>query len=440
MASAPFDPRPVLGRVDKGGRLIAADPELERLQAEAGSRLGAPLALPQLAAIARVAQRLRIPVSRRALAAGKDQDVDMWVRAVPEGDEIALAIEQWSARPASSPRLSAIATVAHEKLEAEPLAWSVDDQLRLVSIAPELAEILSIDPAEAAGQPLTRLFRLEEDEDGEMPLLQGLASRSGFSGQRVRTRGKGEGLVLDAEAIIGADGDFAGFDGSAVAPDRAPAAGAAVALDSAIHGALRSPLDSIVRSAEDMIERSDGQVREKYADYASDIATAARHLLSVVRSLGEQSQAPSADQVNLAKLASDAVALVESAASERSIVIAVEPVESFPARGEARSVTQILVNLIGNAVRYSAEGTAVTISFERSGGSALVHVADEGPGIDLADQDRIFEPFQKVSPGGEGVGLGLAIARRLARAMDGDVRLESAPGQGARFTLELASA
>ena len=110
------------------------------------------------------------------------------------------------------------------------------------------------------------------------------------------------------------------------------------------------------------------------------------------------------------------------------------------ALGESRSIIQILVNLIGNAVRYTREQTAVTISFERAGGSALIHVADEGPGIDRADHERIFEPFQQGGGGNEGTGLGLAIARRLARTMDGDIRLLSAPGNGARFTLELPAA
>ena len=85
MASVTSDPKPVAGRVDGKGRLVSADPQLERLQLDAGSRIGATLALPQLAGVARVAQRLRIPVARRVLAAGREQDVDMWVRAVPEG-------------------------------------------------------------------------------------------------------------------------------------------------------------------------------------------------------------------------------------------------------------------------------------------------------------------------------------------------------------------
>jgi signal transduction histidine kinase len=442
VASAPSDPRPILGRVDGNGRLVAADPKLERLQVEAGSRIGASLALPQLAAIARVAQRLRIPVSRRVLAAGKDRDVDMWVRAVPEGDEVALTIEQWSARPALPPRLSAGGAVAHEKLEAEPLGWSVDEHLRLLSISPELAELLSGGGANLVGQTLTKLFRLEEDESGEMPLLQALASRTGFSGQRAKARVSGEDLVLSAEPVFASDGGFLGFEGFAADADRGTSGPVAAGpiVDSAFHSALRLPLDSIVRSAEDMAERSEGHVRGEYAAYAADIATAARHLLSVIHSIGHEPGVSAAGVVDVARLAAQAVALLETAAVGREIAVALQPVETLRAKGEARSVTQILVNLIGNAVRYTKEGTAITISFEKLSGLVQVHVADEGPGIEPADRDRIFEAFQKGPHGREGSGLGLSIARRLARAMGGEIRLESVPGDGSRFTLELPAA
>jgi signal transduction histidine kinase len=144
--------------------------------------------------------------------------------------------------------------------------------------------------------------------------------------------------------------------------------------------------------------------------------------------------------VDLAVLTSEAVGLVETAARERSIVIGVEPVEILLARGESRSVIQVLVNLIGNAVRHSSPGTAVTISFRNSGGSARVHIADEGPGIAPEHQARIFEPYETGAPAGDGIGLGLAIARRLARGMGGDIELESAPGEGSRFTLVLPAA
>lgn len=441
MASAPSDPGPVFGRVHRDGRLVAADRELEQLQREAGSQLGKSLALPQLATVARLAQRLGIPVSRRVLAAGKDMDVDMWVRAVPDGDEIELRITRWAARPAAPPRLAAIASVAHESLAPTPFSWSMDDQLRLVWVSAPLAELLGLDPAAAAGSALTRLFRLDEDESGEMPLLAAIASRTGFSGQRVTLRSSNRALVLSGEAVAGPGGAFTGFEGSAAfADDPGETMHGQPVVDGTIHSALRSPLDNIVRSAEEMIDRSASPGREDYSVYAADIAAAARHLLSVIRSLGEHAESPERQPVDLHGLAIEAIALIESAAQAREIVVAVQPVDSLPARGEPRRVIQILVNLIGNAVRHSDEGTAVTISFETAGGSALVHVADEGPGIDPADQKRIFEPFQQANGGSEGSGLGLSIARRLARAMGGDIRLESTPGNGSRFTLALPAA
>ena len=437
MASLPSDPKPVVGRIDRAGRLVAADPKLERLQVEAGSRLGAPLALPQLAAIARTAQRLRVPVSRRAVAAGRDQDVDMWVRAVPEGDEVALVIEQWNARPSSGPRLAA-AAADESVLPGEVQRWSVDKELRLTKITASLAETVGTDAAEAAGQPLTKLFRLE-DENGTMPLLTALVSHTAFSGQRVRTR-KGDAiLVLDGEPVTGANGEFAGFEGSAKPPQTPSSPPSDAVAGTHLAQVLRSPLDRIIDSAARIAERTDGPLRSEYAVYAADISAAAHHLLSIVRSMGQEPVSGHAT-IDLSELTNEAVGFVESAAAERDIAIAIEPADSCAARGEARGVIQILVNLIGNAVRHSPDQSAVAISFEKANGSAMVHVADNGPGIAANDQERIFERFEQASHDGQGTGLGLAIARRLARAMEGDIRLKSEPGKGSIFSIVLPAA
>ena len=77
------------------------------------------------------------------------------------------------------------------------------------------------------------------------------------------------------------------------------------------------------------------------------------------------------------------------------------------------------------------------LSFASSPATASVIVADEGPGIDPADQQRIFERFERAGAKQGGTGLGLAISRRLARSMGGDVTVDSEPGAGARFTLTL---
>jgi len=444
MASAPSEPRPVLGRVDKTGRLISADPELETLQREAGSALGHPLALPQIAAIAELARKLGIAVARPAIAASLEHDIEIWVNATPEGDEVALSLEGWTERPPAAPRLANLLGRGSEVETSAPRReWAADEELRLISIASELADELGIDPAESAGQPLTRIFRLEEDDAGEMPLLSALAARRSFSGQRARGRGDSPTtLVLTGEVVTGADGVFAGFRGTAE-PENAPtlttSAARSSAFDHALDEALRSPLDRIIESAERIVERADGPLRSDYASYGNDIAAAARHLLSVIRSMSED---PTHGQqvIDLAGLAGEALTMLESTAEDRDIHFDVGATESLLASGEDRAVIQILVNLIGNALRHSPDGGTVRLAFAKTAGTASVAVSDDGPGIDPADQQRIFERFERADASSGGTGLGLAISRRLARSMGGDVTLESAPGDGARFTLTLPSA
>ena len=438
MASLPSDPTPVLGRVDGAGRLVAADPKLERLQAEAGSRLGAPLALPQLATIARTAHRLGVPISRRAVAAGRDRDIDMWVRATPDGEEVELIIEQWNPRPSSLQRLAA-AQEMEAVLPGESPRWAVDEELRLTKITVSLAEAAGIDPSAAAGQPLTRLFRLEESEDGSMPLLAALAARSTFSGQRVRPRNGDSVLIFQGEPVTAANGSFAGFEGSADAPELDLPNPSGAVVDAQLEQVLRSPLDRIIDNATRIAERTDGPLRSEYAVYAADISAAAHHLLSIVHSMGHE-QGSGRAVIDLVELTNEAVGLIESAATERDIAIAVEPTRTCVARGEPRGVIQILVNLIGNAVRHSPDESAVAISFTKENGSAVVHVADNGPGVAADDQERIFERFEQAHGDGQGTGLGLAIARRLARAMDGDIQLKSEPGKGSIFSIVLPAA
>ena len=444
MATAPSDPRPVRGRLDGQDRLISADPELVALQNEAGSHVGAELALPQITAIARLARKLGVPISRPALAAGAEQDVEVWVRATPDGEDVVLSLERWTSRPAAAPRLGGL--VPHEQqidLGGAPEEWAANEDLSIVSISPGLAEKLGTTPEEAIGKPLTRLFRLEEDDHGELPLLVAASSRSEFEGQRARPRrGSDELFFLRGSPISAPDGRFAGFQGEAVG-DSASGNGAphsaASELDAIIDEALRSPLDRIIESADRIVQQSEGPLRSDYADYASDIAAAARHLLSVIRSMNgdaEQDQ----DRLDLVALATEAGGMLEATAHPRRVKIVLEPSSPVLVRGDARGIIQILVNLVGNAVRHSPRGGLVSLSFERAEGLARAHVTDQGPGIDPADQQRIFERFERVKGGEGGTGLGLAIARRLAHSMGGDILLASAPGAGSRFTLSLPAA
>ena len=431
----------MLGRVDTAGRLVAADPELEALPREAGSAIGQTLALPQVAAVAQLARKLRIAVVRPALAASTDHDIELSVRAVPDGDEIALTLEGWTMRSPSGPRLASLLGGASESdAETAGSEWAADEELKIISLSADLAETLGVDVNETAGMALTRLLRLEEDENGEMPLISALAARRGFSGQRARGRNnEGRAVILSGEVVTGADGGFAGFRGTVRAERTdAPDSSSLAAFDHALDEVLRSPLDRIIESAERIVERADGPLRSEYASYGNDIATAARHLLSVVRAMSED---PTQGQraVDLTALAAEAVVMVEPVAEERDVAIELGAADRLAASGQERGVIQILVNLIGNAVRHSPDGGKVRLVFAGTPGTASVTVIDEGAGIEPADQQRIFERFERADAKQGGTGLGLAISRRLARSMGGDVTVDSEPGAGARFTLTLPS-
>lgn len=426
---------PVTGIVDAGGRLTAADAALLRLQEEAGSRLGRPLAVPQLAAIARLARKLGVPVSRAAVAGAGDADLDLWVRAEPAGEAIRLTIDSWVSRPARGPRWWGRAGAMGNAEEAGSAgdAFVVDVQLRVSELSAELARRLGCGPRPEV--PLTRLFQLEAGDDGDMPLLSAAAMHSAFTGQRARSRNGNDDalLLLAGEPVTGDDGRFAGFVGRVTRhsgadgqPDPDP---------DDMNDLLRQPLDLIIHEAQAIGELSEGPLRSGYAAYAGDIAAAGRHLLEVLRTMGEE-PLPTGDRIDLVQLARDAAALVQPQATTRGVRIRTLGADELWARGQARSVTQILVNLLGNAARYSPDAGEVRVTLT-AGREASVTVGDNGPGVALADQERIFERFEQAEPRGEGVGLGLAISRRLAQSMGGDVGLDSLPGEGARFRLHL---
>lgn len=443
----------VRGKLDQAGRLIEADPELEALQRDAGGRIGQQLAVPQLAAIARLARDLGTPVSRPALAASADEDIDLWVSVRPvEGDALELSLEQWRARPASGPRLEQLVASSDSDVgdALAPLEWSADDELRIIALSGDFARLVGLDPEAAAGMPLTRLVQLEENDEGDMPLIAALAARHGFARQPARLRsGGGQAVMLSGEVVTSANGGFAGFRGRALvvgeqASTLLPPAQENPALDEPLDEVLRQPLRRILESAGRIIDRADGPLRGDYANYGNDIAAAARHLNSVIEGMrgsdGGGEPSFQAQSVDLSALAAEAVVMVEPAAEARDVQFELNEHAALYAAAEERAVIQILVNLMGNAVRYSDPGAEVRILFAKTEGTVSVSVRDQGRGIDPADQERIFERFERADSAGAGTGLGLAISRRLARSMGGDIGVESRLGFGSTFTLILPAA
>ncbi|HYW15071.1 MAG TPA: HAMP domain-containing sensor histidine kinase [Allosphingosinicella sp.] len=445
----------VRGRIDGDGRLVEAEPRLMALHRSAGGEEGGPLAVPQIAALARLARRLGIVISRGAVAAEGEADLDLWVRAEPKEGWVDLAVTGWNARPARAP---APATEAERQADflraAADWMWETDAALRLTLVSPAAAAAAGKAPAQLVGRQLTRLFRLEEGEEGELPLLTALAEQRRFDGQPAELRGgRGGRYRLAGIPLIDGAGRFAGFRGSAAAlpvacsaaPPPAEIAPEPGAFGERLDMALRVPLARIIASAETIGAQGEGPIRSDYAGYAGDIATAGRHLLALVDDLVDLQAIerpdfhPEAEEIDLADVARRAAGLLAVRAGERQVRIDPPAAgDGIPASGDFRRALQIVVNLLTNAIRYSPEGGQVWVRTDREGDLAALIIADQGKGVSEQDQVRIFEKFERVDPTEPGgTGLGLYIARRLARTMGGDVAVDSAPGQGARFTFTL---
>jgi len=145
------------------------------------------------------------------------------------------------------------------------------------------------------------------------------------------------------------------------------------------------------------------------------------------------------------ELAEDSVASVRVLAQNKGLALSHRIDGDMPPRfiGDSTRIGQILLNLLGNAIKYTEQGQ-IDVCVDAQQGDGLWHlafsVADTGPGIDPAEQERIFGRHQRGEGSADdpGLGLGLDIIRPIARELGGDIRVESTPGEGSRFTLSLA--
>lgn len=442
---------PEHARTDGTDKLVSVSERLGALNERAGGQVGAVIAVPQLATLARLARTLRIPVSRTVFAADGDDDVELYVQAKPVDNGVCLSVAGWTARV---PRKSWLVEQPASSSIAKAMAdwtWATDENLILTAVSFDPADITELRPADLIGQPLTRLVRLIDNADGDLPILAAVAGKTAFVGQHaIRRDAPDIEFILDGTLVPSAPGVFGGFSGRATHLVRATEVDAAAivpdhAFAQRLGTALRGPLDRIVSRADTIGAQADGPLRRDYADYAGDIASAGRHLLALVDDLTDLDAveqpgfAISTEPVDLADVARRAAGLMAVRAANGAVRIDGPALdEELMAQGDFHRVLQILVNLLTNAIRYSPPGAMVWLRIESDENSAVIIVADQGRGIASEDHERVFQKFARVDPSEPGgSGLGLYISRRLARAMGGDITLDSAPGQGARFALTL---
>jgi PAS domain S-box-containing protein len=214
---------------------------------------------------------------------------------------------------------------------------------------------------------------------------------------------------------------------------------------------LRTPINATLGYTELMEMEVAGPVTPQQRDYLARIRRTQQHLLGIITDLLNYSRIEAGQMeydlapVPVAGIIETVLLMVEPQALAKDLALARGPCPpELMAMADRAKAEQIVLNLLGNAVKFTPAGGTVTIGCEVEGARVAITVADTGEGIPEDQQASIFEPFvqlgRSLTSGHEGTGLGLAISRDLARAMDGDLTVRSAPGEGAVFKLWLGKA
>jgi PAS domain S-box-containing protein len=213
---------------------------------------------------------------------------------------------------------------------------------------------------------------------------------------------------------------------------------------------LRTPLNAIIGYAGVQLMGLAGPLSADQRMQMQSIESSGNHLLSLINGLLDLAKIEagrvdvSRERVDCCELLEEIVATVRPLADEKGLaLVAVPPPAGFAVETDRRMLSQILLNLAGNAIKFTEEGqVAVTIgSHPEDGGVARFAVHDTGMGIDARDGARVFDAFEQVAdvsaPRQEGTGLGLHISRRLALLLGGQLEFTSEPGRGSTFWLDV---
>jgi signal transduction histidine kinase len=207
---------------------------------------------------------------------------------------------------------------------------------------------------------------------------------------------------------------------------------------------LRTPLNAVLGYTELIGDGIYGEVPAKIRDVMTRIDRSGRHLLGLINDVLDLSKIE-AGQLTLSladysmkELVQTVLVAMESLAAEKKLALKVDVTADLPrGRGDERRLSQVLLNLVGNALKFTDAGE-VRVEAGLRNGEFVVSVADTGPGISAADQERIFEAFQQVDSSVTrkkgGTGLGLSIARRIVELHGGRLWVESAPSTGSTFS------
>jgi signal transduction histidine kinase len=214
---------------------------------------------------------------------------------------------------------------------------------------------------------------------------------------------------------------------------------------------LRTPLNSIIGFSEIIARELHGPISDpRYRDHAEMVRASGLKLLKLVNDVIEVARL-GAGVADLELRPEDPIAVLEdvaetlaSDARARGVRLSIESVPTPWVLADDRGLKTALVQLVQNAIAFSAEGAEVRLRLRPMWDSVAFDVADDGPGVPIQDMQRILRPFEQgadaLTRPSQGAGLGLPIARLLAEAMGGKLRLHSEPGRGLCASIHLPAA
>jgi GAF domain-containing protein/anti-sigma regulatory factor (Ser/Thr protein kinase) len=210
---------------------------------------------------------------------------------------------------------------------------------------------------------------------------------------------------------------------------------------------LRTPLNAILGYTELMADGAYGEPSEKMLGILKRLEANGKHLLGLINDVLDLSKIEAGQLVLdlsdyfVQDIAQTVRSTLEPLAADKKLAFKLELAPELPAgHGDGRRLTQVLINLVGNAIKFTDAGE-VAIKAEANNGSFHVSVRDTGPGISAADQSKLFQEFQQadnaITKKKGGTGLGLAISKRIIEMHGGKIWVESQPGQGSTFAFKL---
>lgn len=344
-------------------------------------------------------------------------------------------------------------------LSADLLAI-LDGDGRFVRVNPAFAETLGLEVADLRNIELASYLHAE-DVDEFRRALEGMEEGAGARSLETRCHTQ-RGyhwflftLVARGRFIYAVAHDFSEHRAAADALREAKEA-AELANDTKtqflanMSHELRTPLNAIIGFSQTLGMGLYGPLTEKQLEYINDINRAGEHLLGIVTDLLDLSVIDSGAMVinentlKVGEVIEAALALVKTRAADAGVELGVRVASSLPQlRVDAGKIRQILVNFLGNAIKFTPRGGRITVSAgsEPQNGGFIFEVTDTGIGIKPTDIPQVLQPFGRLKSAYArahgGVGLGLPLAKRLAELHEGDISITSEVGRGTTVRLWL---